>query len=127
VWYDLRFVGICFRCQKPVALRYWYGAWRRERAARQTEHKSVAVATVDAWCLAVEGVPPGGMERERGWKETGAWRRETGAPGGDDEWCLAAGRSPPGGDGAVMILQARGAWRYVMPARRSGPRFRLTA
>jgi len=46
---------------KSVALRYWYGAWRRERAAKRTEYKSVAVATVDAWRLAVGVVPPGGM------------------------------------------------------------------
>jgi len=34
-------------------------------------------------------------------------------------WC------PPGGDGAVRVLRARGAWRCVMPARRSGAKFRL--
>jgi len=28
-------VSNVFRCQKPVALRYWYGAWRHEWAARR--------------------------------------------------------------------------------------------
>ena len=70
----------------------------------------MAMATVDAWRLAVGRVPPGGMEQQGGWKETGAWQRETGAPGGGDEWRLAAWCSPPGGDGVVMMLQARGAW-----------------
>jgi len=51
-----------------------------------------------------------------------------GAPGGDDSaWRLAAGWCPPCGDGAVMSLQAPGAWWCVMPARRSGARFRLAA
>jgi len=50
------------------------------------------------------------------------------APGSDDEaehlavwWC------PPGGDGTMRVLRARGAWRCVMPARRSGAKFRLVA
>jgi len=50
------------------------------------------------------------------------------APGGDDEvgrlavwWC------PLGGGGTERVLQARGAWRRVMPARRSGAKFRLAA
>ena len=119
--YDWDPLRICLSAKKPIALRYWYGAWRRERAARRTEHKSVVVATVDAWRLTVGRVPPGGMEQQRGWKETGTWRRETGALGGGDEWRLATGRNPLGGDGVVMILQARGAWRCVMPARRSRP------
>jgi len=123
VLYDWDPLGICLSTKKPITLYYWYGAWRRKRAARRTKHKSVAMATVDAWRLAVGRVPPGGMEQQGGWKETGAWQRETGAPGGGDEWRLAAGRSPPGGDDVVMILQARGAWRCVMPAKRSGPVF----
>jgi len=40
---------------------------------------------------------------------------------------LAVEWSPPGDDGAVMMLLARGAWRCVIPARRSGAKFRLVA
>jgi len=121
VLYDWDPLGICLSAKKPIALRYWYGAWRREQAARRTEHKSVVVAIVDAWRLAVGRVSPGGMEQQRGWKEIGAWRRETGALGGGDEWHLAAGHSLPGIDGAVMMLQVPGAWQCLMPARRSEP------
>jgi len=117
VLYDLRSLGICLCAKKPVTKRYWYGAWWRERVARRTEQKSVAMATIDVWRLAVGRVPPGGMEQQRPRWHGGAWRRVAGAPGGGDEWRLVAGRSPPGGDGAVMILQARGAWRYVSLAR----------
>jgi len=28
--------GICLSAKKPVALCYWYSAWRCERAARRT-------------------------------------------------------------------------------------------
>jgi len=31
----LRSIGFCFGYQKPVALRYWYGVWRCERASRR--------------------------------------------------------------------------------------------
>ena len=42
-----------------IALLVWRLA---ARASRQADgNKSVAVATVDAWCLAVGRVPPGGM------------------------------------------------------------------
>jgi len=81
----------------------------------------MVVAIVDAWCLAVGRVPPGGMGQQRGWKETGAWRRRAGAPGGGGEWRLAGWWIPLGGDGVVMMLQARGAWRCVMPARQFEP------
>ena len=72
----------------------------------------MAVATVDVWRLAVGTVPPGKIEQQRGWKETGAWRRETGAPGDGDEWRLAAGRGPPGVDGACD--DSTGAWRLAV-------------
>jgi len=48
---DLRSNGICFKGQKPVALRYWY--------------KSVTGVTVRAGRLAVGRVPPGGMVQQR--------------------------------------------------------------
>jgi len=48
------------------------------------------------------------------------------APSGDDETGrLAAWWCPPGDGGTVRVLWARGAWRCVMPARRSGAKFRL--
>jgi len=48
------------------------------------------------------------------------------APGGDGGvGRLAARWCPPGSGRAVRILQAHGAWRCVMPARRSGAKFRL--
>ena len=81
----------------------------------------MAMATIDAWRLAVGRFPPSGLEQQRGWKENGAWRREKDAPSSGDEWRLAAWWSSPDGDDAVMMLQARGAWRCVMPARRSEP------
>jgi len=46
--------------KKPVAVRYWYGAWRSERATRRTERDSVTVVTTRAGRLAVGRVPPGG-------------------------------------------------------------------
>jgi len=50
------------------------------------------------------------------------------APGGDEgAGRVAAGWCPPGSGGAVRILQERGAWQCVMPARRSGAKFRLAA
>ena len=76
----------------------------------------MAMATIDAWRLAVGRFPPSGLEQQRGWKENGAWRREKDAPSSGDEWRLAAWWSSPDGDDAVMMLQARGAWRCVMPA-----------
>jgi len=50
------------------------------------------------------------------------------APGSDGRagrlavwWC------PPGGSGTMRVLQAHSAWQCVMPARRSGAKFRLAA
>jgi len=42
-----------------IALLVWLLAAKASRQA--DENKLVAVATVDAWRLAVGGVPPGGM------------------------------------------------------------------
>ncbi|QCD83764.1 hypothetical protein DEO72_LG2g4111 [Vigna unguiculata] len=75
VLYDLRSLGICLCAKKPVTKRYWYGAWWRERVARRTEQKSVAMATIDVWRLApsflgfyvkrlaVVGDPPGDVAK----------------------------------------------------------------
>jgi len=50
------------------------------------------------------------------------------APGDDAETrSLAVWWCPPGGGGTVRVLLARGVWRCVMPARRSGAKFRLAA
>jgi len=48
-----RSFGICLSAQKPVALCYWYSAWRRERVARRTGNKPVTVVTAGAERLAV--------------------------------------------------------------------------
>jgi len=35
--YDWDPLGIYLSAKEPVTVRYWYGAWQRERAARRTE------------------------------------------------------------------------------------------
>jgi len=88
----------------------------------------VAVATVNTARLAVRMVPPGRIgaagdleEDRRLATQGGSARRRRCQRRRAARWC------PPGGDDAVLILQALGAWRCVMPARRSGAKFRLAA
>jgi len=45
----------------------------------------VAVFALCAGRLATGIVPPGGMEKQKAWKEAGAWRCEMGAPSGDGQ------------------------------------------
>jgi len=45
---------------KPVAVRYWYGAWRRGATRQAVGSKTVAVATVSARRLAAGMCSPGG-------------------------------------------------------------------
>jgi len=45
----------------------------------------VAVSTLHAGRLAAGMVSLGGMVKQEAWKETGAWRREMGAPGRDGQ------------------------------------------
>jgi len=61
---------ISFSAKKPVALCYWYSAWRRERAARRTRVKSGTVVTTDAGLLAVVMVAPGD---DGGTRRLAAW------------------------------------------------------
>jgi len=88
----------------------------------------VAVAIVNTARLAIRLVPLG---------------RIGAAEDLEEDWCLATqGGSarrrrcqrhraarwyPLGGDGTVLILQVLGTWQCVMPARRSGAKFRLAA
>jgi len=57
--------GICLSAKKPVALHYWYGTWRRERAAKRTYHKPVTMVTTRAGRLAAGMVPPGGLVKQK--------------------------------------------------------------
>jgi len=50
-------------------LCYWYSAWQRERADRQTGYKPV---TARAGRLAAGMVLPGEMVKQKAWGEAGA-------------------------------------------------------
>ena len=95
VW--LRPIRICFKCQTPVALRYWYGAWRC-RVGRQ------AVGSQNSGSgYYLREAPGGGVQSARRWQSgrVPVWRL---APGGV--------RCPPGG------LEPDSAYRCEMRARR---------
>jgi len=57
---EFRGLKIYKQCQKPVAVRYWYGAWRHGVGRQAVEFKSVAEATVSRRRLAVGLCPPSG-------------------------------------------------------------------
>jgi len=59
---------ICKSANKPVAVRYWYSAWRRVRAAKRTKHKPVTMVTMRAGHLAVEWVSSGGIMQQKPWR-----------------------------------------------------------
>ncbi|QCD96620.1 hypothetical protein DEO72_LG6g1327 [Vigna unguiculata] len=67
-------IKTCKKCQKPVALRYWYSAWRCGANHRAIGCKTVAVATVNARRLAAGLCPPGG--------DGAVWLFTSAAPGG---------------------------------------------
>ena len=52
-------IRTCKKCQKPVALCYWYSTWRCRVNHRAVEWQTVAVATVNAKRLASGLCPPG--------------------------------------------------------------------
>jgi len=62
VLYDWDPLGIRLSAKKLVALRYWYGAWRRGQVANRTGHKPMTVVKVRVGRLAVGLVLPGGMK-----------------------------------------------------------------
>ena len=104
IWYEVHWDS--YQCQIPVAVCHWYSAWRRERAARRTGIESVTVVTAGTGHLAAGD----GSARQ--------WRHNR-VPGG---MVMPARRWR-----YCECTVARGAWRCVMPARRSGAKFRLAA
>jgi len=58
--------------KKPVALRYWYSAWRRGASHQAVESQTVTVVTVRAGRLVVGWVPPSETKKQEAWKAMGA-------------------------------------------------------